>query len=205
MAAPKSYPGDSYIKTLFSAIFPIKYNSSTGVTSLKDANNNLVTGNDVIITNGVGNFVTADNVQLTNSHNNTVNAKNAIISDSNGSRINGADHTVKRGSNYCSVDGDANWVEGYASYTNGFGNVNCGEYGVVEGNTNQLGVKGRPNVYTSSSIKGNNNIVEGSRSHAIGSNIIIRGNDIVVIGTGSTSNPVTFSVPGVYILNQQIA
>jgi hypothetical protein len=165
-----------------------------------DVNRNTIIGINVTIdTKSVGNFIVAENAIVTNSHNNILNAKNVQIENASGCRADGADHTIKFGANYSSVDGDANWVEGYSSHTTGFGNVNCGEYGSIDGNNNRIGIKGQSNKFTGSSIKGSNCQIDGSNSHAIGSFIRIIGNNITVIGNPKTSDP--FTVPGVYIIN----
>lgn len=190
---PDKYPGDQYIKDMIIQMGFIK----------PDANNNIIIPNDVNIdTFSVGNFVSAPGAIIKKSHNNILNAAHVNIENANGCRADGADHTIKFGANYCAIDGDAHWVEGYASRTSGFGNVNCGEHSVIDGNTNRIGIKGQPNKCKDCSIKGNNNqIDEGSYSHAIGSYINIKGSNITVIGVSSPD--VIFTVPGVYILNQQ--
>ena len=196
MGKPQDYPGDQYIKDLIAQEGYFK----------KDINSNTIIGANVTIdTLSVGNFITADNAVVTKSHNNILNAKNVQISFASGCTANGADHTIKgngTSANYSTVDGDANWVEGYSSRTSGFGNVNCGEYGIVDGLNNKLGVKGQPNKCSSCSIHGNNNEVDGGdRNHAIGSYIKINGSDITVIGDNSMGT--MFTIPGVYILNQK--
>lgn len=196
MGKPEQYPGDQYIKDMIAQQGYYK----------KDANKNTIIGENVVIDNlSVGNFIVADNARVTKSHNNVLNAKNVVIENAHGCRADGADHTIRgngTSANYSCTDGDANWIEGYASRTSGFGNVNCGEYGAIDGNNNRLGVKGQPNKCIACSIKGNNNVIEsGSFNNAIGSFIKINGSNITVIGNNTEG--ITFTVPGVYILNQQ--
>ena len=189
-AKPLPYPGDQYILDLIAQQGYIK----------PDANRNIITGQDVVIdTRSINNFITAGGAKVTSSHNNILNAAHVIIENASGCRADGADHTIKQGANYCSVDGDANWVEGYASHTTGFGNINCCEYGIVNGNTNRIGLKGQPNNFTGSSINGTRCEIDGSNSHAIGNFIKIIGNNITVIGNPPAGQ--IFSTPGVYIIN----
>lgn len=191
---PVPYPGDQYVKDMISKEGYFK----------KDANGNTLIGQGITIdTLSVGNFITADNVRVTKSHNNTLNAKNAVIEFASGCTSNGADHTIKgngTSANYCSQNGDANWSEGYSSQTNGFGNINCGEYGTINGNNNRIGTKGDPNKCKECSITGNNCEIDGgSNNHAIGSFIKIIGSGITVIGNATGKPP--FTTPGVHIIN----
>jgi len=193
MGQPKPYPGDDYIKSMIASQGYIK----------PDANRNIITGVDVIIdSKSVHNIITADGARVTNSHNNILNAAHVVIENASGCRADGADHTIKYGANYCSVDGDANWVEGYASNTTGFGNTNCCEYGRIDGNNNRIGVKAQSNKFTNSSINGSGCEIDGSNSHAIGNFIKIVGDNITVIG--DPVGDVVFTIPGVYIINQKI-
>lgn len=197
-AKPVPYPGDQYINDYITKMGFIK----------KDANGNTIIGKDVTITDSVGNFITADNARVTKSHNNILNAKNVVIINASGCRVDGADHTNNfppntingTSANYSCIDGDANWVEGYASKTTGFGNVNCGENGIIDGNTNRIGIKGQPNKCRNCSIRGNNCEIDGgSENHAIGSFIKINGSGITVIGN-AIGKP-AFTTPGVHIIN----
>lgn len=184
------YPGDQYIKDMIAKEGYFK----------KDANGNTIIANGVTIVDSVGNFITADNAVVTKSHNNILNAKNVIIENASGCRADGADHTIKFGANYCSVDGDANWIEGYGSRTSGFGNINCGEHSSIDGNTNRIGLKGQPNKCRDCSIRGNNCEIDGgSNNHAIGSFIRINGSGITVIGNNIAG--IIFTTPGVHIIN----
>lgn len=207
--APIPYPGDEYIRTLISPKFPLVYFPVSGELYIRDNNKNVILADGVSIdTRSTGNFITAENAVIVNSHNNAVFAKNAIITNTSGCKTSGADHVIGGtpntgdGANYCSVDGDAHVVWGYSSTTTGFGNINMGEHGVVEGNNNRLGRVGFPNEFTDSTIRGTGNVVEGSNSHAIGSYIKIVGDNITVIGTGDPNNIQTFTIPGTHIINQ---
>lgn len=199
----EKYPGDQYIKDMISDQGYFK----------KDANGNTLIGKDIQIDGeSVGNFVVADNAIITDSHNNILNAKNVIIDKASGCTANGADHTIKgngTSANYCCVEGDAHWSEGYTAHTSGYGNVNCGNYGKISGNNNRIGIKGQPNKLEACSIDGNNCEIDGveanggrgKNNHAIGSFIRIKGTNITVIGDNSDGR--VFTIPGVYILNQQ--
>lgn len=194
MAAPKSYPGDEYIKSLIAAQGYIK----------PDINRNTIIGINVTIDGkSVGNYIVAENARVTNSHNNILNAKNVVIENASGCRADGADHTIKWGANYSSVDGDANWIEGYASRTSGFGNTNCCEYGMIDGQNNRIGIRGQANKYNNSSIRGNKNEIDGNNCHIIGNFIRVMGNDIIAFGNGDGVSIIT--EPGVYRVNNEMA
>lgn len=202
MPPPEKYPGDQYIKDMVNEMGFIK----------PDVNGNYVLyPEDVALdTKSVGNVILAHGARVVNSHNNILNAAHIVIENASGCRADGADHTIKgngTSGNYACIDGDANWSEGYCAKTSGYGNINCGEYGAINGNNNRIGLKGQPNKCSACSIQGNNNEIDtGDNSHAIGKFIKINGSNITVIGDNTPApgeQPRVFTEPGVYILNQK--
>jgi len=184
----------------------------TGNGLVPDANRNWILGlNDSISGNSVGNFITANDAIIVNSSNNILHAENVIIRNSSGVTATGADHIIGDtsqnppgdGANYSSVEGDANKDCGYGSKTSGVGNKNFVTYGVCDGANNTLGREGYCNLFRNSSISGHHNTLEGNDSHIYGSWIRVFGNNITVIGDAVPGVPQTFTISGVYIINQQ--
>jgi hypothetical protein len=179
-----------------------------------DADRNYRLGQNISITgNSVGNFVTANDVIIDNGSNNSIHAENCLLRNTSGVTATGADHVIGDtsstghltggGADYSSVEGDANTDCGYGSKTSGVGNKNFVANGVCEGTNNLLGREHKCNLFHDSQIRGSNNILEGNNSSIDGDWIRVYGDNIKVIGSGTPSQPRTFTQAGVYIINQQ--